>query len=83
MNTSAGFRNGENPPPLLHSEACTGCGQCVGACATDVLAIVRGQATIIHPELCSYCGDCEEACSKHGIALVFDGVFSQRAQLIS
>jgi NAD-dependent dihydropyrimidine dehydrogenase PreA subunit len=83
MNTSAGFRNEENPLPLLDSAVCTGCGRCVEACASEVLGIAQGRSRLIHPELCSYCGDCEEACSNHGIALVFEVVFSHRAEVTS
>ena len=80
MDNSIGYSDEEYLLPLIDGRVCTGCGECVDACVTGVLGIVRGQSTIIRPELCSYCGDCEEACSNEGIALVFEVVFSERGQ---
>lgn len=61
-------------PPTLDSTACTGCGQCVTACASMVLQMCapiegakKGKANLQHPEWCNACGHCEAICAFDAI----------------
>jgi nitroreductase/NAD-dependent dihydropyrimidine dehydrogenase PreA subunit len=57
-------------PPTLDLERCTGCGQCVTACASLVLGLAppdqdakKGKVRLEHPDWCNACGHCEALCA--------------------
>ncbi len=63
--------------PQIHSERCTGCGDCIPACQPRALALVNGKAVLARPELCVYDGGCEPACPVGAIELPFLVVFAE------
>ena len=57
--------------PLIHTDACIGCGGCVTACPEgDVLGLVNGKAAIIKGHKCIGHGLCAEACPVGAITIV-------------
>jgi MinD superfamily P-loop ATPase len=61
--------------PEIDEMRCTGCGDCLDACAPRALALVRGKAVLARPDLCEYDGGCEPACPAGAIALPYLIVF--------
>jgi NAD-dependent dihydropyrimidine dehydrogenase PreA subunit len=59
----------ENKCPEIDIEACTGCGECVEVCPTEVFEIQDGKSVIIQPEECIECGACVDACPEECITL--------------
>jgi thioredoxin reductase/Pyruvate/2-oxoacid:ferredoxin oxidoreductase delta subunit len=57
--------------PLISADYCIGCGACVTVCPEgDVLALVRGKATIINGHKCIGHGLCAEECPVGAITMV-------------
>jgi len=57
--------------PLIHTDACIGCGGCVTACPEgDVLGLIAGKATLIKPQKCIGHALCAEACPVGAITIV-------------
>jgi thioredoxin reductase (NADPH) len=57
--------------PLIHTDACIGCGGCVTACPEgDVLGLINGKATFIKAHKCIGHGLCAEACPVGAITIV-------------
>jgi nitroreductase/NAD-dependent dihydropyrimidine dehydrogenase PreA subunit len=61
-------------PPTLDPQRCTGCGQCVTACASLVLGMTapaegakKGKVRLEHPDWCNACGHCEALCAFEAI----------------
>jgi heterodisulfide reductase subunit A len=57
----------------VHSEACTGCGDCVDSCPFAAIALTSrdgGQVAVIDPTGCKGCGACVPACSEDAIDLL-------------
>lgn len=57
---------------FVHPEACTGCGQCVGACPYSAISLVeRGPAQVasIDAAACKGCGGCVPSCPEDAIDL--------------
>jgi MinD superfamily P-loop ATPase len=61
--------------PEVDEMLCTGCGDCLAACAPQALALVGGKAVLARPDLCEYDGGCEPACPAGAIALPYLIVF--------
>jgi len=61
--------------PEINSMLCTGCGECLAACAPHALALVDGKAVLARPDLCEYEGGCEPACPEGAIVLPYLIVF--------
>ncbi len=57
--------------PQIDEDGCTGCGDCIIACPTDALELVRGTAVLADPEACNYCGYCEAICPERAIAIPY------------
>jgi len=58
--------------PQIDDEVCTGCGDCVTACPTDVLELfTTGIAVVADPEACNYCGICEMICPVEAVSLPY------------
>jgi len=66
------FSDGPNAQhPLIHADACIGCGGCVTVCPEgDVLALVNGKATIVNGHKCIGHGLCAEECPVGAITMV-------------
>ncbi len=61
-------------PPSVDIDACTGCGVCVTACASMVLALSpaahgakKGRVRLERPDWCNACGHCEAVCAFDAI----------------
>lgn len=62
--------------PIIYPKKCTGCGDCVLICPTNVLGLADGLAVIVQPDACTYCSDCETICPVGAIALPYTVVFA-------
>ena len=57
---------------VVDSNMCTGCCECIGACAANNICIMMSK-TVGHPvpfiadEDCSQCGDCLKACPQNSL----------------
>jgi len=59
----------DNNYPEIDIEACTGCGECVEVCPTEVFEIKDEKSNIVQPEECIECGACVDACPEECITL--------------
>jgi NAD-dependent dihydropyrimidine dehydrogenase PreA subunit len=54
----------------IDSEACGGCGQCVEACPSQILAMVDAKAQVTGDSMeCLGCGSCVVVCEQGRITL--------------
>ena len=58
--------------PRIDSDLCTGCGDCVGVCHVNALAIQELRAVMVRADDCDYCTDCEAVCPVLAIACPFE-----------
>lgn len=58
--------------PLIDQIKCTGCGECITACPTDVLILSEKIAAIGKPNACTYCAICEMICPTEAISLPYE-----------
>lgn len=54
-------------PPIIDPEKCTGCGNCVEDCPSEVIALKDDKANVVNPDECIDCGVCVDACSFDAI----------------
>ena len=52
--------------PKVAEKFCTGCSQCLKACAHDAISIIEGKA-VIDPQLCAGCSRCITVCSVKAV----------------
>lgn len=53
---------------IIDEEKCTGCGECVEACAPGVLE-VNDVCKVVNLEECTACGICVDRCPEEAITL--------------
>jgi ferredoxin-type protein NapF len=65
-------------PEPAFSEACDGCGDCVAACAQNIISITaRKRPTLDFSSTgCTFCGDCVTACEPGALQRTLDGADS-------
>lgn len=57
--------------PLINSQRCTGCGECIARCPTGALGWVGGKAGLVRPDACTYEAVCEAICPTGAIELPY------------
>lgn len=55
--------------PTIDQEKCTGCGECVDICPSEVLELVNEKAEAVHAEECVGCESCIEVCEQEAITV--------------
>ncbi len=66
--------------PLIDTELCDGCGDCLLVCPQHGITIVDQKAQLLNDEGCVACGDCEVVCPNGAIGVVFEVVFAETAE---
>lgn len=51
----------------VDKESCTGCGECVDICPTDVFVLVDSKSDPVDMEACIECCSCVEICPTNSI----------------
>jgi len=54
----------------IDEEKCTGCGQCVLACAEGAIAVINGKAKVVSDNLCDGLGACIGDCPEDALHIV-------------
>jgi ferredoxin len=62
--------------PQIDPARCVGSGDCVSACPTGALGLLRGKAVLVNPGACIYCADCESLCKSGAISLPYQIVLA-------
>jgi thioredoxin reductase/ferredoxin len=57
----------------VNLEKCVGCANCVNACPTAVLEIVKHKSTVVAETNCTSCRACEEVCPSGALTMAPDG----------
>jgi NAD-dependent dihydropyrimidine dehydrogenase PreA subunit len=58
--------------PVVDEDRCTGCGNCVEICPSEVYQMEEDKSTPIHPEECIECWACVTQCPAESIQLTDD-----------
>ncbi len=64
--------------PVVASDACTGCGECVARCPAGAVEMADGKVHFRASESCTYCGVCEDVCPEGAVALYFEVSLGER-----
>ena len=60
---------GQNRKLMIHSDWCTGCGECVKRCAQNALTLIKGKATV-NTNRCVLCSYCAPVCPVLAIKII-------------
>jgi NAD-dependent dihydropyrimidine dehydrogenase PreA subunit len=55
--------------PLVDQEKCSGCGNCVEICPSEVYQMEEDKSNPVHPEECIECWACVAQCPAESIQL--------------
>jgi len=58
--------------PLVDQEKCSGCGNCVEICPSEVYQMEEYKSSPVHPEECIECWACVTQCPAESIQLTDD-----------
>jgi len=58
--------------PVVDQEKCSGCGNCVEICPSEVYQMEEGKSNPVHPEECIECWACVTQCPAESIQLTDD-----------
>ncbi len=58
--------------PEIDQEKCVLCGDCIGACPHDALAIKANALIFSNPQQCTYCGLCEDNCPQDAVMCYYE-----------
>ncbi|MBK8024936.1 MAG: ferredoxin family protein [Chloroflexi bacterium] len=57
--------------PRVDYLRCTGSGECIRVCPSDVFVVRDNKPVVEHPARCTYCTLCEEQCPEAAIELPY------------
>ena len=57
----------EITPPVVDTDKCKGCGQCVKVCTAIVFELTEKKAQVAHGERCFACGHCWAVCPEEAV----------------
>ncbi|MFH1077032.1 MAG: 4Fe-4S binding protein [Pseudomonadota bacterium] len=55
--------------PVIDSEKCVGCGECIDVCPADVYELQDEKSVPVNPDECLGCGSCVEVCEQDAITV--------------
>ena len=55
--------------PVVDSDKCEGCEECVDICPMDVFEMKDEKSVVVNPEDCEACESCVEVCESGAITL--------------
>jgi len=55
--------------PIVDTDKCTGCSECVDTCPVEVYELQNGKSTPVKAEECLGCESCVEVCEQHAITI--------------
>jgi len=58
--------------PIVDQEKCSGCGNCVEICPSEVYQMEEDKSDPVHPEECIECWACVTQCPAESIQLTDD-----------
>ena len=58
-------------PPVVETNNCTGCGNCVEDCPGYILEMQEDKPIVVYPKECWHCGCCRLACPTDCITYDF------------
>ena len=58
--------------PVVDEDKCTGCGNCVEICPSEVYRMEEDKSNPVHPEECIECWACVAQCPSESIQLTDD-----------
>jgi NAD-dependent dihydropyrimidine dehydrogenase PreA subunit len=56
--------------PQVDESKCTGCGNCVEVCPSEVFELKDEKSKVVRPEECVECETCVSECAEEAITLV-------------
>jgi NAD-dependent dihydropyrimidine dehydrogenase PreA subunit len=58
--------------PIIDPEKCSGCGNCVEICPSEIYKMEEDKSNPVHPEECIECWACVTQCPAESIQLTED-----------